>query len=118
MKNINRVQLLGYLGADPDSRQTNGGKAVVNLSVATTDRYTDRQSGDKLESTEWHRVVAFGKTAELLGERVHKGSLVMLEGKLRTRKWTDQEGQDQWTTEVVADDFIAFDKSDTAARAT
>jgi single-strand DNA-binding protein len=101
---VNKVILIGNLGADPESR-TIGGTAdmVTNLRIATTETWTDKNSGAKNERTEWHRIVVFGKLAEIVAEYTRKGSKIYVEGKLRTRKWTDQSGQDHYTTEVVVD---------------
>lgn len=99
-KGINKVILVGNLGQDPDVRYTPSGKAVANLSIATSETWKDQQ-GQMQERTEWHRVVIWGKTAEVAGEYLKKGSQVYIEGKLQTRKWQDQQGQDKYTTEVV-----------------
>ncbi|MDF2179148.1 single-stranded DNA-binding protein [Aliiglaciecola sp. CAU 1673] len=103
-KGINKVILVGNLGQDPDVRYTANGKAVANLSLATSESWKD-QSGQIQEKTEWHRVVMFGKLAEIAGEYLRKGSQVYIEGKLQTRKWQDQQGQDKYTTEIVLDPF-------------
>jgi len=100
-KGINRVTLVGYLGDDPQTRYTQSGTAVTNISVATNERWTDKQSGEIKERTEWHRIVFFKRLAEVAGEYLKKGSQVYIEGKLQTRKWQDQNGQDRYTTEVV-----------------
>lgn len=97
---VNKVILLGNLGQDPDLRYTAGGTAVANLSMATSEKYKD-QSGEWVEKTEWHRLTAWGRTAEICGEYLSKGSRIYIEGKLQTRKWTDKEGNDRYTTEVV-----------------
>jgi single-strand DNA-binding protein len=99
-KGINKVILVGFLGQDPEVKYTQGGDAVANFSVATTEQWTDRQSGQKQEATEWHRCVAFKRTAEIIGEYLRKGSQVYIEGKLRTRKWQDSNGIDRYTTEI------------------
>jgi single-strand DNA-binding protein len=99
---VNKVILIGNLGRDPESRQTNGGGVVVTLSLATSERRKDRE-GNWTDHTEWHRVVAFGKTAENLAKYCKKGKQVFIEGRLSTRKWQDKDGQDRWTTEIVAD---------------
>jgi single-strand DNA-binding protein len=101
-RGINKVILIGNLGQDPDTRYTPNGNAVVNLSVATSEGYVDKQ-GQKVEKTEWHKVVMFGKVAEVAGQYLSKGSKVYIEGKNQTRKWTNKEGQDVYTTEVVVD---------------
>lgn len=100
-KGVNKVILVGNLGQDPEVRYMPNGGAVANLSLATSDTWTDKQTGDKKERTEWHRVVLYGKLAEIASEYLRKGSLVYIEGALRTRKWTDQSGVEKYTTEVV-----------------
>ncbi|NVJ51914.1 MAG: single-stranded DNA-binding protein [Gammaproteobacteria bacterium] len=102
-RGINKVILVGNLGNDPEIRYTANGGAIANLSIATSEQWKDRNSGEMREKTEWHRVVIFGKLAEIAGEYLRKGSQVYLEGKLQTRKWQDQQGQDKYTTEVVID---------------
>jgi single-strand DNA-binding protein len=103
-KGVNKVILVGNLGKDPEVRYTPNGKAVANLTLATSESWKD-QSGQIQEKTEWHRVSMFGKLAEIAGEYLKKGSQVYIEGKLQTRKWQDQQGQDRYTTEVVLDPF-------------
>lgn len=100
-KGVNKVILVGNLGQDPEIRYQPSGGAVANLSIATSESWRDKQTGENKEQTEWHRVVLFGKLAEVAGEYLRKGSQVYIEGKLRTRKWQDQSGQDKYTTEVV-----------------
>lgn len=102
MASVNKVILIGNLGKDPETRYLPSGDAVTNISVATTDTWKDK-SGEKQEHTEWHRVAFFGKTAEIAGEYLKKGSPVYVEGRIRTRKWQDKEGQDRYSTEIVAD---------------
>jgi single-strand DNA-binding protein len=102
MASVNKVILVGNLGRDPEVRYMPSGDAMANLNLATTDTWKDK-SGEKQEKTEWHRVVMFGKTAEIAGEYLKKGSQVYIEGRLQTRKWTDKEGQERYTTEIVAD---------------
>jgi single-strand DNA-binding protein len=102
MASVNKVILVGNLGRDPEVRYLPDGGAVTNISVATTDVWKDK-SGEKQERTEWHRVVFFSKLAEIAGEYLRKGSQVYIEGRLQTRKWQDKEGQDRYTTEIVAD---------------
>jgi len=104
-RGINKVILVGNLGQDPEVRYTANGAAVANISVATTEQWTDRQSGQKQERTEWHRIVMFGRLGEIAGEYLRKGSQVYIEGKLQTRKWQDQNGQDRYTTEIVANEM-------------
>ena len=103
MASVNKVILVGNLGRDPETRYNPEGAAITNISVATTDTWKDKTSGEKQERTEWHRVVFFSRLAEIAGEYLKKGSQVYIEGSLRTRKWTDKEGQDRYTTEIVAD---------------
>lgn len=103
MASVNKVIVVGNLGKDPETRFLPDGKAVCSFSVATTDKWTDKASGEKKEQTEWHRISAFGRLAEICGEYLKKGSQVYIEGKLRTRKWQDKEGQDRYTTEIIAD---------------
>ena len=103
MASVNKVIIVGNLGKDPETRFLPDGKAVCNFSVATTDTWKDKATGDKKEATEWHRVSCFGRLAEICGEYLKKGSQVYVEGKLRTRKWHDKEGQDRYTTEIIAD---------------
>lgn len=102
MASVNKVILVGNLGRDPEVRYMPDGGAVTNISVATTDVWKDK-AGEKQERTEWHRVVFFSKLAEIAGEYLKKGSQVYIEGRLQTRKWQDKEGQDRYTTEIVAD---------------
>lgn len=97
---LNQVQLIGNLGNDPEVRYMPSGGAVANLSIATTEKWKDKATGEPKEQTEWHRVVIFGKLAEIAGEYLRKGSKVFIEGGLRTRKWTDQQGVERYTTEV------------------
>ena len=104
-KGINKVILVGNLGKDPDATITASGAAICNITVATSENWKDKQTGEKVEKTEWHRVVAFQRLAEIMGEFLRKGSQVYIEGKLQTRKWQDQNGQDRYTTEVVARDM-------------
>lgn len=97
---LNKVEIIGNLGADPEVRYMPSGGAVANLSIATTESWKDKATGEKKEQTEWHRVVIFGKLAEVAGEYLRKGSKVFIEGGLRTRKWTDQQGVERYTTEI------------------
>lgn len=98
---VNKVILVGNLGANPEMRYTQGGQAVANLRLATTERWTDK-NGQKQEQTEWHRVVVWGKQAEICGQYLTKGRQIYVEGRIRTRQWQDQQGQKRFTTEVVA----------------
>ncbi|MDH2370004.1 single-stranded DNA-binding protein [Providencia rettgeri] len=100
-KGVNKVILIGHLGQDPEIRYMPAGGAVANLTLATSESWRDKQSGEMREKTEWHRVCIFGKLAEVAGEYLKKGSQVYIEGFLQTRKWQDQSGQDRYTTEVV-----------------
>ena len=102
MASINKVILVGNLGQDPEVKYMPTGGAVTNISIATTDSWTDKNTGQKQDRTEWHRVVFFNRLAEVVGEYLRKGSQVYIEGNLRTRKWQDQNGQDKYTTEIVA----------------
>ncbi|WP_250512064.1 single-stranded DNA-binding protein [Caballeronia sp. INDeC2] len=103
MASVNKVILVGNLGADPETRYLPSGDAVANIRLATTDRYKDKSSGEFKELTEWHRVAFFGRLAEIVNEYLKKGSSVYIEGRIRTRKWTDQSGQERYSTEIVAD---------------
>ncbi len=103
MASVNKVILVGNLGADPEVRYLPSGDAVANIRLATTDRYKDKASGEFKELTEWHRVVFFGRLAEIVNEYLKKGSAVYVEGRLRTRKWQGQDGQDRYSTEIVAE---------------
>lgn len=100
-RGVNKVILVGNLGQDPEVRYMPNGGAVTNITIATSESWRDKTTGENKEITEWHRVVLFGKLAEIAGEYLRKGSQVYIEGQLRTRKWTDQSGQDKYTTEVV-----------------
>jgi single-strand DNA-binding protein len=103
MASVNKVILVGNLGRDPETRYNPEGGAICNISVATTDTWKDKTSGEKQERTEWHRVVFFNRLAEIAGEYLKKGSQVYIEGRLQTRKWTDKEGVEKYTTEIIAD---------------
>ncbi|WP_018234319.1 single-stranded DNA-binding protein [Thioalkalivibrio thiocyanodenitrificans] len=102
---VNKVILVGNLGNDPEVRHTPNGGAVTNVSLATTEKWRDKNSGERQEKTEWHRVVFFGRLAEIAGEYLKKGSMVYVEGRLQTRKWQDQSGQDRYSTEIVANEM-------------
>ena len=104
-RGINKVILVGNLGKDPETRYMPSGSAVTNLTLATSEAWKDKQSGEQQERTEWHKVAMFGRLAEIAAEYLRKGSQVYVEGKLRTRKWQDKEGKDRWTTEIVADEM-------------
>ncbi len=101
-RGINKVIIVGNLGADPDSRAMPSGNAVTNISVATSESWNDKDTGEKQEKTEWHRVVFFNRLAEIAAQYLRKGSQVYVEGKIQTRKWEDKEGNERWTTEIVA----------------
>lgn len=105
MAGVNKVIILGNVGKDPETRFLPNGGAVTNLTIATSETWKDKQTGEAKEKTEWHRVVIFGKLAEIAGEYVKKGSKLYIEGALQTRKWTNQQGQDQYTTEIVLQGF-------------
>lgn len=104
-KGVNKVILVGNLGNDPELRYTPSGSAIASLSIATSESWKDKSTGQQQEKTEWHRVSIFGKLAEIAGQYLTKGSQVYFEGKLQTRKWQDKQGQDKYTTEVVVDSF-------------
>ncbi|MGO2479267.1 MAG: single-stranded DNA-binding protein [Pseudoalteromonas sp.] len=104
-RGINKVILVGNLGQDPEVRYMPNGNGVANITLATSDSYKDKNTGQMVDKTEWHRVVFFGKLAEIVGEYCRKGSQIYIEGKLQTRKWTDQQGQEKYTTEIVVDGF-------------
>ena len=104
-RGINKVILIGNLGADPETRSMPSGGAVTNIRIATSESWKDKQSGEQKERTEWHNVVLFGRMGEVAGEYLRKGSQVYVEGRLRTRKWQDKQGNDRYSTEVVANDM-------------
>jgi len=104
-RGVNKVILIGNLGRDPEVRYSPSGSAVTNITLATSESWKDKNSGEKQEKTEWHRVVFFGRLAEIAGEYLKKGSQVFVEGRLQTRKWQDKEGQDRYTTEIVANEM-------------
>ena len=108
-RGINKVILIGHVGVDPEVRYMPNGNAVATISIATTESWKDKQSGERQERTEWHRVVCFNRLGEIVGEYTRKGSKVYIEGSLRTRKWQDQQGQDRYTTEIVANDLQMLD---------
>jgi single-strand DNA-binding protein len=112
-RGVNKVLLIGNIGKDPDVKVTANGGTVVNLTLATSESWKDKQTGEAQEKTEWHRIVIFGKLAEIAAQYVTKGSKLFIEGSLQTRKWTNQEGKDQYTTEIVANEMQMLDgKSD------
>ena len=104
-RGVNKVILIGNLGRDPEVRYSPSGSAVANVTLATSESWKDKNSGEKQEKTEWHRVVFFGRLAEIAGEYLKKGSQVFVEGRLQTRKWQDKEGKDRYTTEIVANEM-------------
>ncbi len=105
MKGLNKVMIIGTLGKDPELRHTGNGTAIVTISVATNESWKDKQTGEPQEHTEWHRIVMFGKVAEIAAQYLAKGSHAYFEGKIQTRKWQDKEGKDRYTTEVLARDM-------------
>jgi len=104
-RGINKVIIVGNLGGDPETRYMPSGSAVTNLTVATNESWKDKQTGEQKDRTEWHKVAMFNRLAEIAAEYLRKGSQVYIEGKLRTRKWQDKNGQDRWTTEIIADEM-------------
>ena len=110
MSSVNKVILIGNLGKDPEIRYMPSGDAIANLTLATSENWTDKTSGDKKELTEWHRVAFFGRTAEVAGQYLKKGAKIYVEGSLRTRKWQDKEGHDRYTTEVRGDVMRMLDR--------
>lgn len=108
-KGVNKVIIVGNLGNDPEVRYTPAGTAVANISVATSESWKDKQTGEQQERTEWHRIVGFNRLGEIMGEYLRKGSKVYVEGSIRTRKWQDKDGQDKYTTEIVASEMQMLD---------
>lgn len=106
MASVNKVIIVGHLGKDPEVRYTASGEAIANLTVATSESWKDKSTGDKKEQTEWHRCNCFGKLAEICGQWLKKGAQVYIEGSLRTRKWTDKEGVERYTTEIRMDQMV------------
>lgn len=109
MKGINKVILIGSLGKDPEVKYMPNGNAVANISVATSETWKDKNTGEQQERTEWHRVIFFRRLAEIVGEYLKKGSKIYIEGKLQTRKWQDKEGKDHYTTEIIANEMQMLD---------
>jgi single-strand DNA-binding protein len=109
MSGINKVILIGNLGKDPETRYMPSGKAATNFSIATSERFKDKETGEPQERTEWHRVSTFDRLAEIAAEYLKKGSKVYIEGRLRTRKWQDKEGKDRYSTEIIADQMQMLD---------
>ena len=117
MASVNKVIIIGHLGKDPELRYTASGDPIANLTVATSDSWKDKQTGEKKEVTEWHRCNCFGKIAEICGQWLKKGAKVYIEGSLRTRKWTDKDGVDRYTTEIRMDQMVMLgSKSDGGQR--
>lgn len=104
-RGVNKVILLGHLGKDPEVRYSPNGTAIANMSLATSEQWKDKNTGEKQERTEWHRLVMFGRTAEIAKEYLKKGAQIFVEGRIQTRKWQDKEGRDQYTTEIVVNEF-------------
>ena len=108
-RGVNKVILIGNLGKDPEVRYSPNGGAIANITLATSESWKDKNTGEQVDKTEWHRIVFFRRLAEIAGEYLKKGSKVYIEGKLQTRKWQDKDGQDRWTTEVVANEMQMLD---------
>lgn len=108
---VNKVIVLGNVGMDPETRYLPNGTQVTNLSIATNERWKDKESGEQQERTEWHKVCMFGKLAEIAAEYIRKGSQVYIEGKLQTNKWQDKEGVDRWTTQIIAREMQMLGKA-------
>lgn len=117
MSGFSQTIIYGRLGKDPEMKYTASGAAIANLSVATSETWNDKQTGERQEKTEWHKVVVFGQSAEYVGERFRKGDLILVNGKNQTRKWQDNSGQDRYTTEVVADRFRGVEGAGSGAPA-
>ncbi|WP_092402739.1 MULTISPECIES: single-stranded DNA-binding protein [Candidatus Ichthyocystis] len=105
MASMNKVMLIGHLAAEPEVRFTNSGDPVANVRLATSSSWKDKNTGEKKEQTEWHRIIFFGRLAEIAGEYLKKGKMIYVEGRLQTRKWQDQSGQDRYTTEIIASEM-------------
>lgn len=118
MKGINKAIIVGTCGQDPETKYMPNGNAVTNISIATTEKWKDKQTGEPVEKTEWHRIVFFNRLAEVAGEYLKKGSKVYVEGQLRTRKWQDQSGVDRYTTEIVAKEMKMLDARGAAGEST
>ena len=108
-KGVNKAIIVGNLGNEPDMRYAASGASIANITVATSESWKDKQSGEKKEKTEWHKVTFFGKLAEIVGEYLHKGSKVYIEGRLETNKWQDKEGNDRYTTSIIAKEMQMLD---------
>lgn len=111
MRGVNKVIIVGNLGADPETRQVGNGGSVTNITVATSEQWTDKQTGQKRETTEWHKITLFNRLGEIAAQYLRKGSKVYIEGSLRTRKWQDKNGQDRYTTEIRADQMQMLDSN-------
>lgn len=111
MRGVNKVIIIGNLGADPETRQFGNGGSVTNITVATSEQWTDKQTGQKKETTEWHKITLFNRLGEIAAQYLRKGSKVYIEGSLRTRKWQDKNGQDRYTTEIRADQMQMLDSN-------
>jgi single-strand DNA-binding protein len=105
MSSLNKAMIIGNLGQDPEVRYMNNGNAVATISVATSEKWKDKQTGEQKEKTEWHRILFFGKLGEVAGEYLRKGSKVYIEGKIQTRKWQDKDGSDRYSTEIIANEL-------------
>ena len=114
-RGVNKVILIGNVGKDPDIKATNNGSTIANISVATSESWKDKSTGQQQERTEWHRVVFFGRLAEIVRDYLKQGSKVYIEGSIRTRKWQDQSGQDRYTTEIVASEMQMLDSRENVA---
>ena len=117
MASVNKVIIVGNLGRDPETRSTPGGDTLCNIAVATTESWKDKSSGEKKELTEWHRITFYRKLAEIAGQYLKKGSQVYVEGRLQTRKWTDKEGVERFTTEIIADTLQMLGSKESASTA-
>lgn len=118
MASLNKVQLIGHLGADPEVRHTTSGDAVCNLRLATTETWTDKASGEKKEATEWHRCVCYKRVAEIAGQYLKKGAQIYVEGRIKTRKWTDKDNQERYTTEIEMTELKMLGRREGAGTAT
>ena len=116
-RGINKVIIVGSLGNDPEVRYGNNGNAIANISVATSESWKDKNTGEQVEKTEWHRIVLFNRLGEIAGEYLKKGSKVYIEGKLQTRKWQDQNGQDRYSTEIIANELQMLDSQQSGSSA-
>jgi len=114
-RGVNKVILVGNLGNEPETKYMPSGSAVTNISVATNESWKDKETGERVDRTEWHRVAMFNRLAEIAGEYLHKGSQVYIEGRIRTRKWQDKDGQDRYTTEIIADQMQMLGGRDQAS---